>query len=337
MKRKKLPKKQKARKLTGTTLFAFLSLSLLIIFLFSTATAKIGDHLFAKDKISQAETAYTIAKVLNPFDKTLDQRLLGIQITKTERREESEETADKAELAYGNFTNTHVLGASATVPVLMYHYIRVNPDPRDKVGFGLSVTPSNFSAQMDYLVSHGYHSITLDELGNVLVHTGTLPQKPIVITFDDSYADSYTAAYPILKSHGLKGVNFVITGLVDAPNYLTWGQITEMKNSGIFTFGAHTVHHYALPYLSAEAVKQEVTQSKNDLQAHLGYVINWLAYPYGSVNPSVASITQQAGYVGAFGTNFGSYLSPNAMFTLPRVRVGGGDTVATFAAKLPWR
>ncbi len=73
-----------------------------------------------------------------------------------------------------------------------------------------------------------------------------------------------------------------------------------MKNSGVFTFGAHTVHHYALTSLAQSGVQSEVADSKNALQSHLGYTVNWLAYPYGNVNNIVASTTQQAGYVGAF-------------------------------------
>jgi len=228
-----------------------------------------------------------------------------------------------------------VLGASVSVPVLMYHYIRVNPVASDSVGYNLSVTPENFAAQMDYLASHGYHTISLDELGSALLNHGGLPSKPIVITLDDGYMDSYTAAFPILKNHGFKATNFIITGLVGGPNYLTWGQIDEMKNSGVFTFGAHTVHHYALTSLSAANIRAEVTDSKNTLQAHLGYQVNWLAYPYGNVNGTVASITQQAGYIGAFGTNYGTYQSTDRMFTEPRVRIGGGDIISSFAAKIP--
>jgi peptidoglycan/xylan/chitin deacetylase (PgdA/CDA1 family) len=75
--------------------------------------------------------------------------------------------------------------------------------------------------------------------------------------------------------------------------------------------------------------------SKSVLQAHLGYPVNWLAYPYGSVNETVANVTQQAGYVGAFGTNHGTYQSTDRMFTEPRIRIGGSDTVNSFAAKIP--
>ena len=83
----------------------------------------------------------------------------------------------------------------------MYHYIRVNPDPYDRLGFALSVTPSDFAAQMDWLAANGYHTVTMQDLVQYLSGVHGLPSKPIVLTFDDGYADFYTTALPILRSH----------------------------------------------------------------------------------------------------------------------------------------
>lgn len=328
----KHPKKLRNHQLVGVMITI---LGVVLLFLFSTfILTSYADSLFTSDHINQAQTLYKIAS-LNPFYPNIEKRLLATQITTTERAEENEETGLEHTIAFQNNEDKNVLGASTSVPVLMYHYIRVNPVASDRVGFNLSVTPDNFAAQMDYLASHGYHTVSLDELGNALLNHGSLPSKPIVITFDDGYADCYFAAFPILRSHGFKATNFIITGLVGAPNYLTWGQIDEMKNSGVFTFGAHTVHHYALTSLSPASISSEVTDSKNTLQSHLGYPINWLAYPYGRVNSTVAQITQQAGFIGAFGTNYGTYQSTDRMFTQPRVRISGSDTLSSFAAKIP--
>jgi peptidoglycan/xylan/chitin deacetylase (PgdA/CDA1 family) len=329
-----MAKKQKSHKhfIIGVSLISF---GVFFAFIFNTFLfSGIADNLLARDHIGQAKKLYQIAS-LNPFIPDLDKRLLATDIIIKERTEENEETGLEQTIAFQNNEDKNVLGVGVSVPVLMYHYIRVNPVSTDKVGYNLSVTPTNFAAQMGYLASNGYHTISLDELGNALLHHGSLPSKPIVITFDDGYADCYTAAFPVLKSHGFKGNNFIITGLVGAPNYLTWGQIDEMKNSGVFTFGSHTVHHYALTSLSQTAILSELTASKNILQAHLGYSINWFAYPYGNVNATVASITKQAGYVGAFGTNYGTFQSTDSRFTEPRVRIGGGDTITSFAAKIP--
>ncbi len=305
-------------------------------YLGSFSLVRLGDYLFTKDKITQAQWLYQASKRVNPI-LNVDQRLLATTIATSYRESESEEAQgqDPSKLTAQEDTSV-VLGANVTVPVLMYHYIRVNPDPNDKVGFNLSVTPVNFAAQMDYLYTHGFHTISLDQLGTVVLGNGKLPEKPVVITLDDGYRDSYTQALPILNKYNFKATDFVITGLVGGPNYLTWEQIKEMKNSGLFTIGGHTVHHLALTYLSNDNLKKELTDSKEILETQLGQKVNWFAYPYGNVDGRVAGATTKAGYLGAFGTNNGTYQSSSQMFTLPRIRIGGGDSVMSFAAKLPW-
>lgn len=314
-------------------IIAIILTSVFVSWTFST----IGSKLLIKDRISEAKTLYKIATIFNPLSQKANIGLTIARVIKEERKGESEETnfEDKP-IVFGESGAKAVLGSSVTVPILMYHYIRINPNPNDKVGFNLSVTPENFSQQMGYLVSRGYHTISLDELGAHLLYDAKLPDKPIVITLDDGYSDSYTTALPILKSYGVKAVSFITTGFVGGPNYLTWQQIDEMKGSSVFTFASHAVTHPALTYLTQDRITHEIVESKKTLQSHVGYPINWFAYPYGNVNPSVLKIVQQAGYVGAFGTNRGTYHSRNAMLTLPRIRIGGSDTLSSFAAKLPW-
>ncbi len=84
-------------------------------------------------------------------------------------------------------------------------------------------------------------------------------------------------------------------------------------------------------------MRKELTESKKDLESRLGTKINWLAYPYGNVDKRVAGAATKANYTGAFGTNDGTFQSQEQMFTLPRVRIGGGDSISSFAQKLPWK
>jgi len=314
----------------GVIIFLLLAIIVSNSYVFTS----IGDNFFKTDKFSQANTFYFLSKILFPLRPDLDKRFLALNIEQTERQIHSEETGgDEGTVNY----QKNVLGIAVTVPILMYHYIRINPNSGDQVGFNLSVTPSNFSAQMDYLAAHGYHTISPDDLGVALLTYSGLPLKPVIITFDDGYADSYYNAFPVLRSHGFKAVNFIITGLVGAPNYLSWGLIDEMRGSGLFTFGSHTIHHNALTSLNNNVVKKELSESKAVLGAHLGYQINWFAYPYGSVDQRVASLVRESGYIGSFGTNSGTFQSTDYMFTLPRIRIGGSDSLASFAGKLPWK
>ncbi len=304
-------------------------------FSISTITLKIGDTLAEKEKFLSAIDFYSIAQKTNPFNSSIKQRIKAAEFGYADQTQLAEESGDAPKSANLG-TYKYVLGTTTQVPVLMYHYIRINPDPGDKVGFNLSVTPYNFSAQLDWIASHGYHTITLDELGANLLYHVPLPEKPIVITLDDGYRDAYTDAFPILKEHHMQAVDFVITGFVDLPRYLTWDQISEMKESGIFEIESHTVNHPALTYLTDDAVMKEFIDSKKALEDHIGVPVNWIAYPFGNVNEHVASLTPKAGYIGAFGTQLGTFQSTNQMFTLPRVRVCGGDTAASLASRLPW-
>lgn len=311
--------------------------AILGIFILSFLFGGVGDLFLERDQIREAHMWYGFSRLLNPFSNTIAVRIAIAQVLTEERKGESEETNIEEDRVAINKNASAVLGISTTVPVLMYHYIRVNPYADDRVGFNLSVTPANFDAQMQYLATHQFHTITLDELEKALVHGAKLPDKPIVITLDDGYRDSYTFAFPILKSHHLRAVNFIITGFVGGPRYLTWDQINEMEKSGTFTFGSHTVNHISLPAADKSRARQELLQSKSELESHLGHSVYWFAYPYGNVNESVVRLTAQAGYHGAFGTNHGTYQSSDHMFTLPRIRIGGSDTVSSFAAKLPWK
>lgn len=326
-------------KLPFIKILVFLGILVFGCFAISWTFIKIGDSIFASGNLEQAKVLYKISSLFNPFSPNLQSRLLAIDIQHTWPNIHSEETDinDNNSTFSDTSIDKQVLGVSSRVPVLMYHYIRINPDPKDILGISLSVTPDNFNAQMDYLSSHGYHTISLDELGGVMFYHASLPSKPIVITFDDGYADLYTAAYPILKAHGFKGVSFVITGVVGAPRYLNWDQINEMKNSGVLTFEAHTVTHRPLVTLDDATVTKEVTESKAILQSHLGYPINWFAYPYGNgaFSARVRNLIQKAGFVGAFGTPYGLVGLNSNLYALPRVRIDGRDNLQVWKNKFP--
>src|SRR2546430_2533237 len=85
--------------------------------------------------------------------------------------------------------------ATISVPILIYHYIRMNPIPRDRIGFGLSVTPTDFEAQVGWLAANGYHAIDLKNLNNYLNNAQSLPSRPIILTFNNNYKNFYTTTY----------------------------------------------------------------------------------------------------------------------------------------------
>ena len=219
------------------------------------------------------------------------------------------------------------------VPILMYHYIRINPDPRDKLGFNLSVTPADFAAQMDWLQANGYHTVDFNDLRSYLLGHGSLPEKPIVLTFDDGYRDMYTTAFPILHAHHFKGVAYIVSGFLNSPANVTSQQVIEMEDNGI-QIASHTVSHVDLTRVSAAELQRQVVDSKLALEALLGHPVVDFCYPSGQVNDAVVRVVQAAGYQTATTTQPGIVHSAGDRFLWTRVRVSGGEALARFASDL---
>src|ERR1700737_2721561 len=175
-------------------------------------------------------------------------------------------------------------GPATYVPIVYYHYIRINPNPRDRVGFSLSTPPAMFSAQMQYLANHGFHVISLHQAVVAINNHSGLPSRPVVLTFDDGYADFFTVAVPILQSHGFTATSFVISGRMGSGGFMTTNQGVAGDAMG-FTIGAHTVDHVALSAQPPARAVWEMKQSKLSLEELLGHPIIDFAYPYGSFNP----------------------------------------------------
>ena len=214
------------------------------------------------------------------------------------------------------------------IPILYYHYIEVNPDPKDTLRSSLAVVPSVFDGQMNYLSTNGFTGMTLDDMAAVFDGKATLPPKPIILTFDDGYADFYANAYPILSKYHLKATLFIITRLVGRRNYLTWDQIKDMQKSGLIFFGAHTQTHPSLPRLFGKRLEDEILGSKKDLESELGIPVNWFAYPYGGFSDAVVTEVEKAGFVGALTTLQGGWHTRNNFYLLRRIRVGGLSPVS---------
>lgn len=196
------------------------------------------------------------------------------------------------------------------IPIIALHGIEPNPK-------GLyEISTKNFDFLCSTLNSMGYKTITLMELYNYLKEGAILPEKPVIITSDDGYSNSYNYAFPIIKKYGFKMTIFLITGLIgnsdsdrktnefdkgnkDVPSrqMLIWPEIIEMNKYGC-EFMSHTITHRPLGSLSKSEVIFELAQSKKEIEAHLGKLVLFVAYPYGQVPGSVKSILSQTGYKG---------------------------------------
>jgi len=240
---------------------------------------------------------------------------------------------------------TALVGCTATalrptlqVPILMYHYISVNPlAPGDVLRTRLSVPPAQFAQQLAYLHRAGYTTITLDDLVAALHLRTVLPPKPVILTFDDGYADFFTNAYPLLQRYKDKATIYIITRKVGTPGYLSWPKLRILAASPLITIGAHTRTHPELPMLSARQSWAQMAGSKSDLETHLGIVVHHFAYPSGHYNATSLEQAAQIGFVTAVTTQEGMEERLDRLLTLPRVRVNGGAPLADLIAGLAGR
>jgi len=219
--------------------------------------------------------------------------------------------------AYGANIGPALHKRAFRVPILMYHYIRPMPGPKDKLGQGLTVTPDTFSKQLDILEQKGYQTISFA----MLADTGAaLPPKPVILSFDDGYQDAYDAAFPALLSHHMTGTFYVISGFVGKPNYATWDELQKMTASGM-EIGAHTVNHLNLSSLSYAQQYVQIVHSIQTIDDTLHIHVLSLAYPAGRYNADSIKICRQAGMKFAVTTHLGVATSQYNSMELPRVRI----------------
>lgn len=222
------------------------------------------------------------------------------------------------------------------VPILMYHYVSAPPADADVYRRDLSVTPEQFADHVAYLKAAGYMAITLDDLLYALTLGQPLPPKPIVLTFDDGYADNYENAFPILQQVGFVGTFFIMTDLVTdgASGYMTWPQIEEMARAGQ-RFGAHgRQDHRSLSGRSVDYLVWAALGSKENIEQHLGYHPRWIAYPSGEYDAQTIAVFKSAGYWGGLTINQGAEHSLDDIFELKRIRIRGSYTTDDLARLL---
>lgn len=228
----------------------------------------------------------------------------------------------------------------ANIPILMYHHVTDAP-PTSEMNARLTVTEADFARQLAYLRCAGYYSITLSQLFDSMYNGAPLPEKPVILTFDDGYADAYAGAFPHLNGFGFGGTFAIVTGWVGQPAYLTWAQIQEMAAAGM-EMAAHSVSHPDFGVQPDDVVLDQLSRSRRDLEEKLGQPVAFFVYPAGEPFRSgtaerqaqVVAMVQEAGYRGALTAKWNLAQDPAAPFALNRVRVSGGVDIGKFAENM---
>ena len=198
---------------------------------------------------------------------------------------------------------------AAKIPIIMYHDIAATKD------VSWDVTPDELERHFQALQEGGYTPISMDQMVNHLRTGSQLPEKPVLLTFDDNYIGQYQYAFPLLKKYNYPAVWSVHTRFVGTGGKkpkATWDQLREMSKSGLITVASHTVNHLNLKDLSDREIEKEVTESKKVLEKELGIAIDYFTYPEGDFTERAREKIKNAGYKGALTMSLDSSLERSA-------------------------
>lgn len=229
------------------------------------------------------------------------------------------------------------MSIDASVPILMYHSVNDAPATSARA---LSVAPATFAAQLRYLRRRGFTGLTFGELCERGRAGQPLPPRPIVLTFDDGYADFIEEALPVMIEQGFPATLFVTTGWLDdaglnavgtpPDRMLSWSQLAELETAGV-EIGAHSHSHAQLDQISASKLRAELTDSKRALEDRLGHPTDSLAYPYGYSNKRVREFTREVGYLQAASVGNAVAIPAGDPFRVPRLTIRRSTSSPAFA------
>jgi peptidoglycan/xylan/chitin deacetylase (PgdA/CDA1 family) len=217
------------------------------------------------------------------------------------------------------------------VPILMYHAVEdATRPPRYKHFYVLA---AEFAEQMRMLQRAGYTPITFAALAAARAGARVLPARPVLLTFDDGYANLQTNVHPLLLSLGFPYTVFLVSdcvgrtnGWVTAEGYeatplLGWDDIGRMQAEGGVDFQAHTATHPHLADLGAAEARREMADGRDALEQRLRTPITTLCYPYGSRSETVEGMAGEIGFTQAVTTEFGRVRAADPPLRLPRISV----------------
>lgn len=261
--------------------FALGLLSLLLICIFLSYT-------FLKDNTVAAQEAEQVVPVegADTLEKAEENTAFAVAGTPVEEAPIKPATAE-------------AILARQQVPVLCYHQLRSWNASDSKMAKTYIVETENFKNQIKMLADSGFHTILPDQYYDYLSKGTPLPEKPIMLTFDDTKLDQFTVAAPELEKYGFKGVFFVMTVSLGRPNYMSREQVKALSDAG-HVIGSHTWdHHNVKKYEGDDWVKQVEKPSK-ELEQITGKPIEYFAYPFGLWNAKAIPELKQRQMKAAF-------------------------------------
>jgi peptidoglycan/xylan/chitin deacetylase (PgdA/CDA1 family) len=229
------------------------------------------------------------------------------------------------------------------VPILVYHRVTDEPLP------GLeeyAVRPAAFRRQMRVLRLGGWSTVGPDDLLAARREQRPLPRRPVMLTFDDAYAELERDALPVLRANGQTAAIYACSSLLGAAAdllrrddrheeaQLMDGAALRRAQALGFTVGSHTATHPRLVELGDDELREELTGSREALSGLLGEDVRHLAYPFGAHDERVREAAGEAGYASAVTTDRGTASDEGPPLCLPRIYVSWGEGASRLALRL---
>ena len=216
-------------------------------------------------------------------------------------------------------------GAAGTAPVPILGYHHIGTAPPGTAAPELWVPRATLRRQLQALARAGYEAVILGRVWRAWHGMGTLPARPVVLSFDDGYRSQSRSAVPALRERGWPGVLNLEVDRLGARGGLTSGQVRRMIREG-WEIDAHSVSHPDLRTVSAQRLRAEVAGSRRALRATFGVPVSFFAYPYGRNDARVRAAVRRAGFLGATTIERRLASATADPFALGRVLVGANDS-----------
>ncbi|TQF73951.1 polysaccharide deacetylase family protein [Rhodococcus spelaei] len=223
-------------------------------------------------------------------------------------------------------------------PVLLYHAIGTD---RSSWIAPFSVSASTFERHLELVSYSGRTALTVGELRLGMAGNPPLPARPVVITFDDGFAEIADVATPLLARWGMPATVYLTTGFVGSVSpggdrMLSWAAAGEVADAGL-EIGAHSVTHPQLDTLSIADARAEVTRCRTELQDRLDVPVGSFAYPHGYSSRAVRQLVAQAGYDSACSVKNALATASDPWYSIARLTVTDRTTDEQLTAWLGGR
>ncbi|EMY8533948.1 polysaccharide deacetylase family protein [Bacillus paranthracis] len=228
------------------------------------------------------------------------------------------------------------------VPVLLYHHLLKGTEKENSEAFKNKKTVlsvEQFEKQIKYLADNNYRTITAKELEEFIKNKKNLPEKSVLITFDDASKSSYTYAYPILKKYKMHAISFVVTSRISNqeekfdPNKIQALSKSEMdKMEDVFEFGSHTDSLHKFEKGEAVVLNKDNVEIKNDVLKSKGVLkTDYFSYPFGKYNETVVKALKDAKFQMAFVNSPGYAAKESNILKVNRFAIKPDLDIKTFS------